>query len=99
MLLDQEVGRSASGYGAAEFQSVAHSSGVFFEDFADCHAHRQFPGAGPFDLSADAVNLRPAVVGAAQAFKPFSPVVDDVGDVAQGLYVIDYGRLAPEPAH
>src|SRR5215471_5402950 len=99
MLFDQEVGRSAAGYRAAEFKSVSHPSGVFFEDFSNGHAHRQLPGAGPFDLSAHAINLRPAIVGAAQSFEPIGPVVDDVRDIAQGLDVIDYGRLAPEAAH
>src|SRR5262245_40399466 len=31
MFFDQEVGRSATWYRAAEFQSVAHPSGVFFQ--------------------------------------------------------------------
>ena len=49
-----------------ETQAVPHAAGVFFENFADRRAHRQFPQARVLHPAARAVQLGAAFAGAAQ---------------------------------
>src|SRR5579883_524950 len=95
VLFGEEVGGGAAGKKAAEPVALAHAAGVFLQDLAGGGAHRQLPKAGAVDAAARAVELGAAIGGAAELAEPGCAVVDDVGDVAERLDVVDGGRLAP----
>ena len=70
MLFHQKVRRSAAGEQPAKSNAVAHASRVLLQNFPDSGAHGQFPEARPFHFAAGAVELRPAILAAAQASEP-----------------------------
>ena len=97
VLFGEELGGGAAGEEAAEPVARAHAAGVLLQDLADGGSHRKFPKAGAVQAAARAVEFGAAIGCAAQLAEPGCAAVDDVGDIAERLDVVDGGRLAPEP--
>src|SRR5947209_8590482 len=62
----EEVCRCAAGQNSAKLQSVTHAASMLLDDFSHRCAKWQFPKPRPVDFPADAVQLRTAVLRAAQ---------------------------------
>ncbi len=94
-----KLGRGAARNQRAKLITIAHAARMLFQNFADRRAHRQLPGPRLLDPAAHPVDLGAAVFGAAQLPEPVGPVLYDVGNVADGLDVIDNSGFAPEAHH
>ena len=95
----EDGGRSTSRDERLELGSIAHSPGRF-EDLAKRRSDRELVGAGPLDMSGDAVELGPgvALVGAESQI-PVHSALDDVRHVAQRLDVVDHGGATEGADH
>jgi len=97
VLGQQETGTSAAWLPGLQGVAVAHAAGVVLEKLACGNAEWQLPQARILDLAGEAHELGAHVFAAftGQRFVPVHAVGDDRRHVAQGLNVVDAGRLAP----
>src|SRR5262252_9120260 len=86
----------AAGDDRLQFPAVAHAARAIFDQLAKRDVHRRFVDARPLDMSADAVELRAAVLFRAESREPLGAFGDDEGHVAEGLDVVDGRRLVIE---
>src|SRR5207244_4175139 len=75
---------------------AGYASTVRVEDLPQGRAHRQLVRARSFDVSADAVELRPRPFFRADGFEPVGAAADDVRHAGEGLDVVDDRRRAED---
>src|SRR4030095_9970575 len=73
-----------------------HPAAVVVEQLLPRHAERRLVDAGALHVPRDAVELGTGVLLAADRREPRRPALDDVGDVREGLDVVDRRRAAED---
>ena len=85
------------GTAAFAFRPFQTPCGVDVDQLAAGDAQRQLDADLLVDVPRDGVELRAVALGRADRLEPVGPPLDDVGDAAEGLDVVDDRRLAERP--
>jgi hypothetical protein len=94
---DAAAGRAARLRGL-EGQPIRDAAADVVDDLAQGDAHRHLDQPGRVHLARQGENLGALALGRADGGKPRRAMLDDGGDAAKGLDVVDQRRLAPQPA-
>ncbi|EJK89854.1 hypothetical protein UUU_29730 [Klebsiella pneumoniae subsp. pneumoniae DSM 30104 = JCM 1662 = NBRC 14940] len=92
----EEVGPCSARLPGFKLQAIAHTAGVIFEDLAGSGAERQLPDARILHPAGEAHQLGASIFAGGNVLVPLDAVGEDRWHVAQGFYVVDAGRLAPD---
>src|SRR5437016_1030418 len=79
----QHRDRRPAGDDGFEPAPVARATGAPFDELAQRDRHRRFVNTRPLDLTADAVQLGPAVFLGPERGKPLGPIAQDERHVAE----------------
>jgi len=85
----------SSGLGSLEAVAFGYAAADVIDDFTERYAHGNLDEAGIVDLASQGEYLRAFALFSADAGVPVAAAVDDRGDVAVGLDVVDQGRASP----
>src|SRR4030095_16219483 len=82
-----------------ELAAFTDAARVAFDQLAQGDVHRRFVHTGLFHVTADAIQLRSAVLLRPERRVPLGAFRNDERDVAEGFDVVHRGRLVVEPDH
>ena len=94
--LGQHRGRGAARKPRLDLAAVGRAAREALDDLAGRDPELDLVVAGALDAARDRDDLRPGRLLGPEVLEPLGAVVDDVGDVGEGLDVVDQRRAAVE---
>ena len=95
--LGEQAHADATGDDRLGLPPLPDAAGVDVDQLAGRDPQGQLDADLLVHVSGDAVQLGPVALGRAHRLEPINPPVQDVGDAAKGLDVVDHRRLAERP--